>query len=1455
MLIIASYIPYKKVKQFDKSVSWVIRSGDVKSDITEVLSTLKDAETGQRGYLLSNDSLFLEPYIGAEQKINQVFSVLDTMVAYNHVQHNNFLTFKKLVGERFFLLKNNISILSIPQIKAVRDSLLLKGKNKMDEIRKHAAAMLREEDELLQQRLQTKNQSAAITPLYLMGVSLLSLIALAILFLRLRKEANLRMLTDQINTLNQTANKKVQNSENNLRNTILKAPVAMCIFKEPNHVLQLANERMCEFFGQRLETLINKPIVETMPEARSLGLEKLLDGVYKTGETYSAKEIPVTFLRNGKNENFYVNLVYEAYRESDGKITGIIAVLIDVTEQVLARKGIEESEQRIRLAVESGRLGTFEIDLINNEIVYSERLAEIFGLAYSNETSHLDLKDALHPNDISIRNKAHDIALKTGSLSYEARVVWKDGSVHWIRTRGRVIKDNNVTTRLYGTVLDITEEKEAANKLITIKEQLELTLRMVPAAIQLRNSKGELLFVNNEAARITGFSSEEEMMREKDPDYVYKKVVSNLEIYDEAGNTFDVKRTPTAITFATGQPAESIYRTVNKNTGQSLWIMSKSSALLDENGKVSLVISTNTDITQQKKGEEELKRFKHMADNATESFILMRQDATFAYLNEAALEHWGYTKEEANQIRVPDVDAIYNDVIFNKAFAQAQHESIPQFETVHKKKDGTIYPVEVNMSCLILDGKPHIFAIARDITERKKIEEAQQESQKKIRNFIEQAPVAMCLYRGPKNIIEIVNKELLAIWDKPYEAVIGKPVFEVLPEVQDQGFKDLLQKVFTTGEKFTAFGTPIMLTKDGKLQKKYVNLGYQAYRETDGTISGIVEVVSDVTEQVEAIEKIKVSEERFGAAVAAVQGIVWTNNANGEMEGEQPAWATLTGQSYDEYQGYGWAKHVHPDDAQPTINAWNIAIKERKVFIFEHRLKMANGQWGHFSIRAIPLLNTDGSIREWVGVHTDITQKRIAEEALAKSEENFKSLANSIPQLAWMTDGTGWVYWYNQRWYDYTGTTLEQMEGWGWQSVHHPDLVNAVTQKFKTAVEKGENWEDIFLLKSKEGEYRWFLSRAIPIKNEVGKIVQWFGTDTDITDQRNTENALKESEARFRLLADIMPQQIWTGDEQGKLNYFNKAVYQFSGLTIDDIQKEGWIQIVHPEDREANISKWIHSVQTGEDFFMEHRFKNSQGEYRWQLSRAVPYKDNNGALQMWVGTSTDIHDKKMIEQQKDDFISIASHEMKTPLTTAKGYLELLLLTIAEENPTPLLYAKKASNSIERLHDLVAELLDASKIQNGKLNYNVTTFDFNEMLDETIENIQHSTSSHKITKNGNSLHQAKGDKQRLQQVIINLLTNAIKYSPNADSVLVEVVEKQNLLQVSVKDFGVGMNKQHLDKIFDRYYRVQEHAIHFQGLGIGLYISYDIINRHEGTMWAESEPGIGSTFYFTIPIYLD
>lgn len=188
----------------------------------------------------------------------------------------------------------------------------------------------------------------------------------------------------------------------------------------------------------------------------------------------------------------------------------------------------------------------------------------------------------------------------------------------------------------------------------------------------------------------------------------------------------------------------------------------------------------------------------------------------------------------------------------------------------------------------------------------------------------------------------------------------------------------------------------------------------------------------------------------------------------------------------------------------------------------------------------------------------------------------------------------------------------------------------------------------------------------------------------------------------------------------------------------------------------------------------------------------------------------------------------------------------------ETNDKDLIFAQKAGASIDRLNDLIGELMDVSKIQNGKLDLNITSFDFNIMARDAIESVQYASPDHQILLSGEINERVKGDKERLKQVIINLLSNAVKYSPKSKKVLIHVEKKKEAVKVSVKDTGIGINKQSLEKIFERYYREEQRAVHFQGLGIGLFISYEIIQRHSGKIWAKSVPGKGSTFYFTIPV---
>ncbi|MEI9956158.1 MAG: PAS domain-containing sensor histidine kinase [Ferruginibacter sp.] len=333
-----------------------------------------------------------------------------------------------------------------------------------------------------------------------------------------------------------------------------------------------------------------------------------------------------------------------------------------------------------------------------------------------------------------------------------------------------------------------------------------------------------------------------------------------------------------------------------------------------------------------------------------------------------------------------------------------------------------------------------------------------------------------------------------------------------------------------------------------------------------------------------------------------------------------------------------------------------------------------------------------------------------------------------------------------------------------------------------------------------------------------------------------------------------MPQLIWTGDAQGNLNYFSQSVYNYTGLTPHEIAQDGWLQIVHPEDRDENVKLWANSIETGTDFNFEHRFRRFDGEYRWQLSRAIPQKDADGNIQMWVGTSTDIQEMKELDQQKDYFISMASHELKTPITSIKGYVQILqsMYQNSEDH-----FLKNSLGIVDKqiitITNLISALLDLSKIKSGSLVLNKERFDTNSLIEEMIDEIKHINPEYAINFSANSNVEVYADRDRIGQVLINFLTNAVKYSPETKTVEVKSYVENNNLVISVQDFGIGISKNDQAKIFERFYRVEgKNEKTFPGFGIGLFIAAEIINRHNGNIGVSSEPAKGSVFYFSLPV---
>ena len=452
-----------------------------------------------------------------------------------------------------------------------------------------------------------------------------------------------------------------------------------------------------------------------------------------------------------------------------------------------------------------------------------------------------------------------------------------------------------------------------------------------------------------------------------------------------------------------------------------------------------------------------------------------------------------------------------------------------------------------------------VFVVCTETTEKVHNLKKLEESEKRFRNLITESTVATVVFSGNDLVVELANEVMLKFWGKD-SSVIGKPLLHIFPEQANQRYFGLLLKVLKSGEAVREEAALVLININGKLEPFYRDFNYKALFDENGNVTSVLATAIDVTQKVVAQKKLLQSEQRFQGAVDALKGILWTNNAEGKMEGEQPGWSALTGQSFDEYQGFGWASAVHPDDAQATVDAWNEAVRKRETFIFEHRVKMKDGNWGQFSVRAVPLFHDDGSINEWVGVHTDITEQRSAEQALIESERRYRVLTEEGTVATALYTGPGLrIQYANDTMLRYWGKdrsvfgktfreALPEMEGQAF-----PGLLDAVyaTGEAYVGIE-----EKAYLMINGKLLPSFFNYTYKALRRKDGTIYGIHHTAIDVTEQVLARKKVEDSEQKVRAIVESAPFPIavYTGKEM-LIELANKSIMDIWGKGYNVVGK------------------------------------------------------------------------------------------------------------------------------------------------------------------------------------------------------------------------------------------------------------------------------------------------------------
>lgn len=1066
------------------------------------------------------------------------------------------------------------------------------------------------------------------------------------------------------------------------------------------------------------------------------------------------------------------------------------------------------------------------------------------------------------------QTQIHDLILQQNSFrDFETRIDTKSGEHRWVEISGNCIE---VTGEKYNLVIfvDVTQRKKIEDELRRTTTLLDATQLLAGIGAWEWDLTSNQWYFSKEWQKIHG-TEKSQLTAEELMDLAYPEDRILIQKAFE-----DVRN---------GVKAYHIeHRIICPNTKEIRSVRASGQFVREPTtGRIVKIYGFVQDITERKEIESQVllneAKLKSVLDNAPVGIFGADQNGLLEYLNPAGRELWGDFKKvgpsEYSVYRGWNIDTneplkpgewAMNRVLQTRKPVKPHRLRIENFEGKEK--------FIINAAGPVLGKKLELLgavAITQDITDLVKAEKEVEKRNQQFQAIIDGASSTLVFMKDLEGHYIVINKYFEKLLGLSRDEIRGRTDYELFPEKTAEFFRQNDKRVISQ-LKTEQIEEPLNLAQEGELI--FLSDKFPLF-DHEGKPYALCGVSTDITERKKAEQSQLESEERLSLAVknAHVGFYDWDVIKNRLIFSDQMVedWDLPRGESLQDIQSI--FALIHPADQKRVKRQIQKAIFKHLPYDIQFRILCTSGKIIWLDVHGMVNYDSEERPVRFFGTSLNITHRKEAEEAVQFSLQRLRATFDHVGVGILEAEGPHDVIINaNDRIVEILGySTHDQIIGKTVSELTAPEdqsISFQMNHEIHSSVKNRISYEKRYIRAT--GESVWVNVTLTAIHDSLGRYKRTITTIEDISARKKAEENLKESEARFRTYTEAMPQGAFIADPDGNILYYNKHFYDYIGASGGI---EGWewknAQLIHPEDLKRTISAWSHSIQTGEPYEIVYRLRRGDGQYRWNIGKAIPLHDQTGSITQWIGTNTDIHETKEIQEKlqqalrsRDEFISIASHELKTPITSLKLQYQLLKRKFRKINPALIKNLNlenallRAIDQLDRLTDLIEEMLDVSQIENGSLEIKKTPNNLSNTVKEVTLRFESEFSKKQMLLIINIEKEIQGnfDRYRIEQVVTNLLSNALKYGAVGKPVEIQLFRKTGaLVELSIRDYGIGISNTDQNRIFEQFERAIT-ARKISGLGLGLYIVRQIIDLHGGNILVTSQLGEGAKFVVELPI---